>query len=360
MKTLSLDFGKRSYDICISDGFDSLAECIKKEYTAALIVTDSNIYPIYTNEIKKIIETKTKKTGVCVFEAGEKSKNICTIQKIYDACLENNLDRKSVIIALGGGVCGDMAGFAAATYMRGIAFIQIPTTLLAQTDSSVGGKVGIDYGGVKNIVGAFKQPDLVYINTKTLESLNAREFAAGMGEVIKYSFITDYAFIDWLCKNCAAIKEKNSAALEEMIYFCCKAKADVVCADETEKGMRMLLNFGHTIGHGIESAQKFSYLHGECVALGMICAMNIALERNMIKKSCLDKLLEAENCFGLLTSIPNADIDEILNYVKNDKKKTGSKISFVLPVGEGKADIFTDVTFQQMKNAIEKIIKSER
>lgn len=356
MKRLNLDFGKRGYEIYIDKNFEKLSECLCENYTALLVVADSNTAPLYAKEVCAILKTKAERVGLCVFDAGEKNKNYKTIHKIYDACIENGLDRKSAIVALGGGVCGDMAGFAAATFMRGIGFIQIPTTLLAQTDSSVGGKVGIDYGGIKNIVGAFKQPNLVYINTATLNTLNNREFSAGMGEVIKYGVIWDADFLTWLDKNCDSVKKRDSATLEEMIFRCCRAKADVVVRDETENSLRMILNFGHTIGHGIESAMDFSYLHGECVALGMICAMHIALERKMIDQSFFNELSELEKKYGLFLKADIKNEDEVLRYIKNDKKKTGDKINFVLPVSRGSVKIFTDVSAEQMKNAIKKII----
>lgn len=359
MKKLKLDFGKRGYEIYIDKNFDKLSEYIN-DYTSLLVVADTNTEPLYAKEVCDILKKKVSRIGLVVFEAGEKSKNYETVHKIYNACIENGLDRKSAIVALGGGVCGDMAGFAAATFMRGIGFVQIPTTLLAQTDSSVGGKVGIDYAEIKNIVGAFKQPDLVYINTSTLNTLDNREFAAGMGEVIKYGVIWDTDFLSWLDKNCDSIKNRTGTALEQMIYECCRIKAEVVVRDEKENSLRMILNFGHTIGHGIESAMNFSYLHGECVALGMICAMHIAVARGMIDESYLKELTDLENKYDLCFEAVETDIDEILNYVKNDKKKSGSKIQFVLPISRGKVDIFTDVDTNQMKDAIKNIIKSER
>ncbi len=357
MQKLNVDLNSRSYNICIEDGFTGLKKCIEKNFTKAVIVTDSNVEKLFLKEVKEIVESKISNVGVCVFEAGEKSKNISTIQKIYDCCLENGLDRKSCIIALGGGVCGDMAGFAAATFMRGISFIQMPTTLLAQVDSSVGGKVGIDYCGAKNIIGAFKQPELVYISTSTLKTLPEREFKAGMGEVIKYCAIYDINFLSFLEKNHEDIKKLSHKYISEMIYTCCRIKADVVSKDETEQGLRMILNFGHTIGHGIESAKNFELLHGECVALGMIGIFEIAKMRNCISDSYADRMLNAIKLYGLCLSVDGITEEEVISYMKKDKKKVGDKIKFVLPIGEGSVKITNDITEEEIKAGIRKIMK---
>lgn len=357
MQKLKVDLGKRSYNICIEDSFSHLAECIEKNFTKAIIVTDSNVEKLYLNEVKTILESKISRVGVCVFEAGEKSKNIDTLQSIYNACLEYGLDRKSCIVALGGGVTGDIAGFAAASFMRGISFVQIPTTLLAQTDSSVGGKVGIDYSNTKNIIGAFKQPDLVYICTKTLNSLPVREFEAGMGEVIKYSAIYDIDFLAYLEENAEEIKKLSHRHISQMIYRCCEIKADVVSKDETEQNLRMILNFGHTVGHGIESAKGFELLHGECVALGMICAFEIAKMRNTISSEYAQRMTDAMKKYNLICEATDICEDEVLDYMKKDKKKVASKLNFILPTGEGKVSIVNDVTDEEIKTVIKKIMR---
>lgn len=357
MQKLKVELGSRSYSICIDESFDKLEECIEKSFTKALIVTDSNVERLFAEEVKEKLAHKFSDVGICVFEAGEKSKNIETMQIIYDACLEHGLDRKSCIIALGGGVTGDMAGFAAATFMRGIGFIQIPTTLLAQTDSSVGGKVGIDYSSTKNIIGAFKQPDLVYICTKTLKALPKREFEAGMAEVIKYSAIYDIDFLTYLEEYTDEIKSLSHEQISQMIFKCCAIKADVVAKDETEQSLRMILNFGHTIGHGIESAKGFELLHGECVSLGMICAFEIGKNRNLITDAYVDRMINAMKSYNLLQTASGITADEIIGYMKKDKKKVGSKLNFVLPAGEGKVEIASDITDSEVKMAISKILK---
>lgn len=362
MKRLTLDFGKRSYDIVIENSFDNLADEMEKVCRGKiLLVTDTNVEPVYADEVRALAAQAGLDVCGCVtFEAGEKSKNIDTIQKIYRTCIEYGLDRNGTIAALGGGVTGDMAGFAAATYMRGINFVQIPTTLLAQTDSSVGGKVGIDFADIKNVVGAFKQPALVYINTATLKTLPEREFSAGMAEVIKYGIIRDRSFLDFLREKSALIKAIDEETVGEMIYRCCEIKADVVMNDETEKGLRAILNFGHTIGHGIESAKNFELLHGECVAIGMAGALEISRARGYVSENDVRACLELINNYGLNVSVGKINAADVIGYMKNDKKKLDNKLRFVLARKIGSVDIFDDISEDEMKLAVECVIASEQ
>ncbi len=359
MQRLNLDFEKRSYDIVIDTGFDALAdELVRVCKGKILIVSDTNVAPIYLSKLEECIcKAGFAKPGHVIFEAGEKSKNIDTLQKIYNALVEHKLDRKSAIIALGGGVVGDMAGLAAATYMRGIDFVQIPTTLLAQTDSSVGGKVGIDFSGVKNIIGAFKQPSLVYINTSTLKTLPKREFSAGMAEVIKYGVIRDDEFLSYLEENVDEILSLGDKAIENVIYKCCAIKADVVMHDETEMGMRAILNFGHTIGHGVESAKNFELLHGECVALGMVGALDISLARGYVTKEYCERVKDIISSYALETSFCGAGKETVIEYMQNDKKKMSDKLRFVLIKGMGETVILDDITKEETEHAIECIIR---
>ncbi len=356
MKKVLVDLGEKSYNIYIEKDFKALEDLIEKSDKKALIITDTNVSPLYLREVKEILEDKFSFVSTFEFEAGEKSKNIDILQGMYRAAIKAGLDRKSCVVALGGGVTGDMAGLLAATFMRGIGFIQIPTTLLSMVDSSVGGKVGIDFLGVKNIIGAFKQPDLVYVNTGALRTLPEREFKAGMGEVIKYAAISDYSFLSFLTENQKKITSLSYDELSSLIEICLKIKADVVSKDEKENSYRMILNFGHTIGHGIESAKNFSLLHGECVSLGMVCAFEIAHERGYVTEEYKKKFLSSLSSYGLLMSVSDIDANEVLAYVKNDKKKTGDFINFILPTAEGEVRILKDVTNEEMENAINKII----
>ncbi len=359
MQKLKVELGSRSYDIVIDSSFERLADELAKVCSGkVLIVSDTHVAPLYKAEIARQIEKAGLVfAGEMVFEAGEKSKNIDVLQDIYKACINASLSRGDTLLALGGGVVGDIAGFASSSYMRGINFVQIPTTLLAQTDSSVGGKVGIDFADVKNIVGAFKQPKLVYINTSTLKTLPGREFAAGMAEVIKYGIIRDAAFLDFLEGNADKIKSLEADAVEKMIYNCCAIKADVVANDETENGLRAILNFGHTIGHGVESAKGFELLHGECVAIGMVGALRISKMRGYItddeEKRCFD-LIEK---YDLDKTAKSLDAEVVLEYMKNDKKKVGNTLRFVLAKTIGDARVYGDVNKDETTGALELVLE---
>ena len=264
---------------------------------------------------------------------------------------------KYMLVALGGGVTGDMTGFAAATYLRGIQFIQIPTSLLAQVDSSIGGKTGVDFKGYKNMVGAFKQPALVYINTETLKSLNNREFISGMGEVIKYGFIKDKDFFDWLSQNITDILNLDDSALEYIISKSCHAKKIVVENDFTEKGERATLNFGHTIGHAIEKIKDFSLLHGECVAIGMKAALYISLKKNMITEDEFNRGVKIISDFKLPISTSDISAEDVLEATMHDKKMDSGVIKFILINGIGNAIIDRTVTQDEMSDAIKNVLE---
>ena len=357
MKRIHLDFDKRAYDICIAQDFALLADEVKKlNASKILIITDSNVSKLYLKEVYDILKGVCTTVASAQFAAGEMSKNLATIQRLYEACVQNGLDRKSVIVALGGGVVGDMAGFVAASFMRGIRFVQIPTTLLAQTDSSVGGKVGVDFAGYKNIIGAFKQPALVYINAQTLKSLPPREFAAGMGEVIKYGIIRDAAFLDYLKANAQRIRSFATDEIETVLEKCCRIKADVVEQDETEGGLRAILNFGHTVGHAIESAKDFSLLHGECVGLGMICALSIAQERGWVSQADVEKVRELLAIYDIKTQVDGLSVDTVADFMMKDKKVENGVLKFVLAEPMGNAKIVTDVTKQELSDAIKAVL----
>lgn len=354
MDRLHLDFDRRSYDIFIGDTLEAVLNS-GAFHGKVLLITDSNVARLYADIVSEhLMKNGAERVYPFVFAAGEQQKNIKTLEQIWDACISNGLDRHSTIIALGGGVVGDMAGFAASTFMRGIRFVQIPTTLLAQTDSSVGGKVGIDYGGVKNIVGSFLQPASVHIATQTLQTLPDREFGAGMAEVVKYGVICDGAFFGFLKDNLIKIQEHDSEVLAQVIYQCCRLKARVVMEDERETGMRAILNFGHTIGHGIESAMDFELLHGECVGLGMLAALQIACSRGMADAALCDDVHDLLIAFGLPVTVC-CEREKILFYMHNDKKKENGSLRFVLPDGLGRAKIVRDVSAGEIDAAIDKI-----
>lgn len=276
--TVHLD-QKPIYDIVIEKDFSQLGTAFSRLNVTGrkiCIVTDSNVGPLYAKAVQEVLETTGNQIFVYTFAAGEESKNLNTVQDLYEFLIENHFDRKDMLAALGGGVVGDLTGFTAATYLRGISFIQIPTSLLAQVDSSIGGKTGVDFRAYKNMVGAFHQPKLVYMNMATLLSLDTRLFNSGFGEIIKHGLIKDEAYYRWLQNNAAKIQSKDYDALEQMIAGSCNIKREVVELDPTEQGDRALLNFGHTLGHAIEKLMNFQLYHGECVVLGMIAALNIS------------------------------------------------------------------------------------
>ena len=244
--------------------------------------TDSKVDELYGEEVLRLLEGKCVKAVKYVFPQGEASKTLDTVKDIYRFLIEEGFDRKDMLLALGGGVTGDITGYAAATYLRGIDYVQIPTTLLAQADSSIGGKTGVDFDGYKNMVGAFKMPRLVYMNLAALQTLEDRQYFAGFAEVMKHGLIKDAPFYEWLIENMYEICERDLTVLQEMMVRSCNVKRVVVEKDPTEQGDRALLNFGHTIGHAIEKAKGFGLYHGECVALGAVAAAYISWKRELL------------------------------------------------------------------------------
>lgn len=350
----------KKYPIYFAHSFNDLEKAVEENGLSGrklCIITDSNVSKIYTEKIKSALENYFESVFVYTFDAGEKSKNLNTISDFYSFFLENHIDRKTVVAGLGGGVCGDMAGFAAATYLRGIKFIQIPTTLLAQVDSSVGGKVGVDFKNSKNIIGAFYQPDFVYINTETLNTLPEREFNAGMAEVIKYGPIYSHDFTEYIINNKEAIASRDKDALKHIIKKCCKIKAEVVSKDEKEGGLREILNFGHTIGHAIETKMNFTLLHGECVALGMKAVFNICLKRGTVNEKEYKELISLLEYFNLPLNISGITADEIYSQMFLDKKVKNNQLSFVLLESYGKPFSTTNVDKEEIYGAINAVLR---
>ncbi|MDC7295223.1 MULTISPECIES: 3-dehydroquinate synthase [unclassified Butyrivibrio] len=362
-RTLTVNYeNKPCYDIIIDNSFDGLAaavEQIGKKGRKIAIITDTNVEPLYADDIAAKLSKISDKVIIHAISAGEENKNLENINKIYKILIENHFDRHDLIVALGGGVVGDMAGFAAATYLRGIAFVQIPTTLLSQTDSSIGGKTGVDYEGYKNMVGAFHMPSLVYINISTLKSLDGRQYASGFAEVMKHGLIKDQKFYEWLLDNIYEINDKEDDTLLEMIERSCLVKKAVVEKDPTEKGERMLLNFGHTLGHAIEKAKNFTLFHGECVALGAIAAAYISWKKEMISMEEYYEIRDMFVPFNLPISIEDIDPEEVIRLTKSDKKSDSDKVRFILLKAIGKAVVSMDVTDEEMRAALNEIIYVE-
>ncbi|MEK7260685.1 MAG: 3-dehydroquinate synthase, partial [Pseudomonadota bacterium] len=291
MKTLDVKLGERSYPILIGSGLLARGELLTRHIagTSAVVVTNATVAPLYLSKVRAHLE-RYHPVEVTLPD-GEQHKSLTVLNRIFDALLENRCDRQTTIIALGGGVVGDMAGFAAATYQRGVPFIQMPTTLLAQVDSSVGGKTGVNHALGKNMIGAFYQPRAVIIDTDTLTTLPDRELSAGLAEVIKYGLIRDPAFFVWLEQHLDRLLKRDPDALAEAIERSCRNKAEVVAADEREAGVRATLNLGHTFGHAIETGMGYgAWLHGEAVAAGMAMAADLSHRLGWLKETDLARI----------------------------------------------------------------------
>ena len=349
---------KPCYDICIEDSFGALADALEPFAFAdrkVCIVTDSNVDPLYAAEVEDIVGAVSGECVRYVFPAGEESKTLDTVKEIYKFLIENHFNRKDLLIALGGGVVGDLTGYTAATYLRGIEFIQIPTTLLSQADSSIGGKTGVDFDGYKNMVGAFYMPRLVYMNMETLQSLSDRQFYSGFAEVMKSALIKDGNFYEWLIDRMYEICERDVETLAEMVERSCMIKKLVVEKDPLEKGDRALLNFGHTIGHAIEKYMNFTMTHGECVALGCVAAAFISWKKNWLSMEEYYEIRDMFVPFYLPISIDNLDIEEVLQLTKSDKKAENGYIKFILLRKVGKALIDKTVTDDEIREALQEL-----
>ncbi len=349
---------KPCYDIYIEDSFGALVDALEPFALAdrkVCIVTDSNVDPLYGAEVEDMIGAISGECVRYVFPAGEESKTLDTVKEIYKFLIGNHFNRKDLLIALGGGVVGDLTGYTAATYLRGIEFIQIPTTLLSQADSSIGGKTGVDFDGYKNMVGAFYMPRLVYMNMATLQSLNDRQFYSGFAEVMKSALIKDGNFYEWLIDQMYEICERDVETLSEMVERSCIIKKLVVEKDPLEKGDRALLNFGHTIGHAIEKYMNFTMTHGECVALGCVAAAFISWKKNWLSMEEYYEIRDMFVPFYLPISIDNLDIEKVLQLTKSDKKAENGYIKFILLKKVGKALIDKTVTDDEIREALQEL-----
>lgn len=353
---------KPCYDIVFSQSFEDLWFDLEELGIAnrrVMIVTDSNVRVLYAEALLEQLKDKCVKACIFSFEAGEERKTLDTVKEAYKVLIEEGFDRKDLLLAVGGGVVGDVTGYIAATYLRGVDFVQIPTTLLAQADSSIGGKTGVDFDGYKNMVGAFKMPVLVYMNLSTLKSLSDRQFFNGFAEVMKHGLIKDAGFYEWLISNMYEICERDLDVLEEMIIHSCTIKKLVVEKDPTEQGERALLNFGHTIGHAIEKAKGFEFLHGECVALGCVAAAFISWKRELLTMEEYYEIRDMFVPFYLPISVDGIVPEEILRLTKSDKKMEAGKVKFVLLKRIGRSMIDKTVKDDEILAAIQEIYFSE-
>lgn len=343
------------YPIYFEYDFSLLAEVLRKENLdekKVCVITDSNVAPLYLESVMSELQKISSEVFSFTFEAGEQNKNLNTVQNVYEYLIKCGMDRKSFLVALGGGVVGDLTGFAAATYLRGIDFIQIPTTLLSQVDSSVGGKTGVDFNQYKNMVGAFHQPRLVYMNMKTIHSLPSREFACGMGEVIKTGLICDKEFYQYVGEHHQELGSLDVNILAKTIRRCCEIKAGVVERDPKENGERALLNLGHTIGHAIEKLMDFKMLHGQCVGAGIIAAAIISRNRGLLTIEEYESICHTCSLYTLPIKIEHLSVEEIIQATKKDKKMENGQVKFILMDGIGKSFIDKTVTDKEMEAAI--------
>ncbi len=349
MQELFMDLGERSYSLYIDSGsFDRAGKYIRDSLPSTdkiMIVTDSNVENIYGDIIMVKLEDAGFNVEKAVFTPGETSKCLKETERLYDLLLDRGFQRSSAVASFGGGVAGDLAGFAASTYMRGINFIQIPTSLLAQVDSSIGGKVAVNHPRAKNIIGSFYQPEMVFIDVKTLETLPEREFSSGMAEVIKHGFGLDTNFLAWLENNYDEIQSMDPGALERMITLSCRIKMEVVKKDEIEnKGIRARLNFGHTVGHALEMADESGkFRHGEAVAAGMLAEARLAWREGLLEGEAISRLEKLLNKFSLPTKISasqTGQVEDLMKFIKRDKKARRGEIRFALPEKPGNIIIY--------------------
>lgn len=355
MKTISVDLGERTYPIYIGCGLLGGAPLLKSYATSqqVMIVTNDCVAPLYLSKVEQLFSGYHCNT--VVLPDGERYKTLETINKIFDALLSNKHNRTTTLVALGGGVIGDMTGFAAACYQRGVSFIQIPTTLLAQVDSSVGGKTGVNHPLGKNMIGAFHQPSCVLIDVDTLNTLPDREYRAGMAEVIKYGLINDSDFFEWLLANVDALFRRDAGALIYAIQRSCANKARIVAADEKETGIRAWLNLGHTFGHAIEAWQAYKgFLHGEAVAIGMVLAAELSVQLGLLSPSCAERIVALLLRLELPVVQPEGmDAAAFIEFMQRDKKVLNGNLRFVLLDAIGSAVIRDDVPVEKVISAID-------
>jgi 3-dehydroquinate synthase len=357
MPTVHVNLGPRSYDIEI--GNDNLARVLQfvdaeQDDAHAVIITDANVDELYAEPVASALSEQGCEVDLLIVDPGEQSKSIDVAIELWERMLEEGTDRKSAVIAVGGGVVGDLAGFVAATFARGLAFVQVPTTLLAQVDSSVGGKVGINLPGAKNMVGSFWQPRGVLIDVAVLQSLPEREFSAGMAEVVKYGVIQDAEFFAYLERHIDAVNARDPAVLAYIVERCCRLKADVVEQDEREEtGVRAILNYGHTFCHALEAATGYEeLLHGEGVAIGMLCASRLAEQMGRVDAALTKRQQDLLESFGLPTALPEVSHEELIELMYHDKKVERGKLRFVLPSRLGHVEVVRDVSSDDIRTAL--------
>ncbi|PWV58700.1 3-dehydroquinate synthase [Plasticicumulans acidivorans] len=355
MQTLTVELADRSYPILIGAGLLDQGEYWRRYIPGrqVLVVSNDTIAPLYLQRTLAALDGL--QTAHVILPDGEQYKTLEVLNRIFDALLDARFDRGCTVLALGGGVIGDMSGFAAACYQRGVHFLQVPTTLLAQVDSSVGGKTGVNHAAGKNMIGAFYQPRAVIADTDTLNTLPDRELAAGLAEVIKYGLIRDLPFLDWIEENLPALQARDPAALTHAIYRSCLNKAEIVGRDERESGERALLNLGHTFGHAIETGTGYGqWLHGEAVAAGTVMALDLSRRRNWLEPQDVERVVKLFQRAGLPVTAPRElATDDFLRLMAIDKKAKDGRINLVLLKELGHAVICDDTPTELLRATLD-------
>lgn len=358
MREIRVNLGRNSYSILIGAGILDKAGTLFRRVAAAnsvMLVSNPTVFGLYGKTVVESLQESGFKVTTALMPDGEEYKNMDEVIKVLDRAVEANLERSSLIAALGGGVVGDLAGFAASIYQRGIDFIQIPTTLLAQVDSSVGGKVGVNHPQGKNLIGAFHQPALVIIDSRTLATLADREYRSGLGEVVKYGIIFDEDFFYYLEDNAVRIREKDETCIEYLICRSCQIKSEIVEKDEKETGLRSILNLGHTFGHSLEKLGKYKvFRHGEAVVLGTVAASYLALDMGILDQAEVKRIVDLYRSLELPVQFPDWDPREIYIGMLNDKKVLNQRLRLVLPRGIGNYALIEGIGEKEIIAAIKK------
>jgi len=358
---LQVELGQRSYDICVGYGtLEGLGERLASltGSARAFVVSDDNVAGLYGQTVLASLQAAGIEAHLLTVRPGEASKRLELVEQLYESLFNYDAERRDVILALGGGVVGDLAGFVAATFKRGMPYVQVPTSLLAMVDSSVGGKTGVNHPRGKNMIGAFYQPALVYADVAVLKTLPRREWGCGLAETVKHAAIRDADFLASLEAKCQTILDLDPPALIDLVARNCRIKAAVVAADEREANLRGILNYGHTIGHAIETvlAQR-DYHHGEAVALGMVAAGRLARQRDALQQVDAQRIIGLLDAFGLPTSLPSpVPVERLYQAMRQDKKVEQGKLRFVLLRGLGACEFVTDLTETELKGAIESLV----
>ncbi len=359
MADIVVELGERSYCVKIVSGImNSLGEEMKKMRLGkkVLVVSDENVAPLYGAKVMENLNAAGFSPKLYVVKAGESSKSLTTAMELYTVAIESGMDRQATFLALGGGVVGDLTGFVAATYLRGVSFVQVPTTLLAQVDSSVGGKVAVNHPAGKNMIGAFYQPRAVFIDSDVLTTLPKREFSSGMAEIVKYGLLDADSFLSWLEEHQREINGHDAEILTEMIARSCASKARIVEQDETESGLRMTLNLGHTIGHAVEACGAFKrYNHGEAVAIGLHGAMQLSRIAGLSDLDLTKRVVSLLHGFALPVKATDCPIADLLTYIAHDKKMLDGAVRWILLEKPGCVKIRNDLKLGQIETGLREI-----